>query len=415
MSIEELHTIFLNSDGICTDTRKLKAGELFFALSGPSFNGNAFALDALESGAKYAIVDDENYSLDKRCLLVKNVLKCLQALATFHRKYWGKKIIGLTGSNGKTTTKELLHTVLSAKYNALSTIGNLNNHIGVPLTLLRLKAEHELAIVEMGANHQFEIAELCTIAQPNYGLITNIGKAHLEGFGTQEIIAKSKRELFDFVEKENGLCFVNATDTFLNTNDYSTVKFFNEGYTITPGFFCQIKKDGKTYSTKLVGNVNAPNVDAAIVIGQHFNIEQASIQKAIEIYSPSNNRSEKRDTAKNELILDAYNANPSSMTAAVKDFAAIDHPNKIAILGTMAELGSYTNEEHNNLVALCQSLKVDAVFIGIGYKEVSVDKKYFYTSTDDARLQELCGEFTNHLILLKGSRSQGLEKLVPLL
>lgn len=415
MSIQELHTLFLNADGICTDTRKLKSGEIFFALSGPSFNGNSFAAFALEQGAQFTIVDDASYVLDNRCILVGNALKCLQELASYHRNYWGKKIIGLTGSNGKTTTKELLHNVLSTKYNVLSTIGNLNNHIGVPLTLLRLKDEHELGIIEMGANHQYEIEELSKIAQPNFGLITNIGKAHLEGFGTQDIIAKSKRELFDFVETNEDVCFVNASDSFLNTNDYKTSILFNKDYTVTPGFYCSIEKNGVVFKTNLVGNVNAPNVDAAIVVGEYFGVDVQNIKKAIESYVPSNNRSEKRDTSRNELILDAYNANPSSMTAAVKDFSAIDHPHKLAILGTMAELGTYTKEEHEKLLELCQSLHVQAKFIGVGYAELNLDYSSHFSSTDDIHLQDLCKGLDGYLILLKGSRSQGLEKLVPLL
>lgn len=414
MTIEELHKLFLNCSTASTDSRNDCTGSMFFALSGPNFNGNTFAKVAIEKGAKYAIIDDVNYKTSSAYILVDNCLKTLQKLAAFHREYWGKKILALTGSNGKTTTKELCHAVLSQKYNVLSTIGNLNNHIGVPLTLLRLNESYDLAIIEMGANHQYEIEDLCKITKPNYGLITNIGLAHLEGFGSQEIIAKSKRELFDAVEKNNGQSFVNFKDPFLNTGNEPNATFFNTDFEIKQGFHACMVKDGHTIQSKLVGSINAINMDAAYTIGQFFEVPTSKIKAAIENYTPSNNRSENKKGERNDVILDAYNANPSSVAAALKDFNETDKPNKLVILGTMAELGKQSESEHKKIVTLIKELNLNAIYIGDGFKALVTEEKHYNSATSDD-LMAFCKKLNKHTILIKGSRSQALEKLFPLL
>jgi UDP-N-acetylmuramoyl-tripeptide--D-alanyl-D-alanine ligase len=415
MNIQELHTLFTNTTGVCTDTRALKRGCLFFALSGPNFNGNKFAKTAIENGAAYAIIDNAEYKESDQYIVVNNCLSTLQILANFHRKNWGKNVFGLTGSNGKTTTKELLHAVLSVHYKVLSTKGNLNNHIGVPLTLLSITDSHDMAIIEMGANHEFEIESLSAIAEPNFGLITNIGKAHLEGFGSQEIIAKSKQELFAYVEKHNGHCFVNHQDIFLKLSPPKDHTLFNTTYGVFDSFYCSIIKDQKHYKSNLVGNVNAPNIDAAVTVGKYFGISEQHIQEAIHNYRPNNNRSQKLSTEKNELILDAYNANPSSLSAALNDFSKINKDNKLAILGTMAELGDYSAAEHQAIVDLCAKLNIRAIFIGDGYKNITSQDINLFPSSEDETLHNYCKSLTGKLILLKGSRSQKLESLLDFL
>lgn len=415
MDIQELHSFFKNTSGVCTDTRELKKDALFFALSGPNFNGNKFAQQAIEKGASFAVIDDPDYKLSDQYILVNDSLTALQELANYHRLAWGKNVFGLTGSNGKTTTKELLHAVLSENYKVLSTKGNLNNHIGVPLTLLSIADYHDMAIIEMGANHEYEIEALSAIAEPNFGLITNIGKAHLEGFGSQEIIAKSKQELFAFVAKNSGHCFVNEQDPFLMQNPPRDNTKFNTNYGTFESFYCSIIKDQKHYKSNLVGNVNAPNIDAAVTVGKFFGISEPSIQNAIASYQPSNNRSQKLSSTKNELILDAYNANPSSMSAALNDFARINKDNKLAILGTMAELGEFSKAEHETIVQLCAELDIPAIFIGDGYQALNLRQDQFFTSSTDALLHESCSKLSGKLILLKGSRSQKLESLIDLL
>jgi UDP-N-acetylmuramoyl-tripeptide--D-alanyl-D-alanine ligase len=415
MTIQELHNLFKNTSGVCTDTRKLTSDCLFFALSGSNFNGNKFAKTAIENGAAYAVIDDASFKISDQYILVNNALETLQLLANYHRKDWGKKIFALTGSNGKTTTKELLHAVLSENYNVLSTEGNFNNHIGVPLTLLKITDEHDMAIIEMGANHEFEIEQLSRIAEPDYALITNIGKAHLEGFGSQDVIAKSKQELFDFVSKNGGHCFVNHQDTYLQLSPPKDHSLFNTTHGVFDSFYCSIIKDQNHYKSNLVGNVNAPNLDAAITVGKYFGISEQNIQTAISNYQPSNNRSQKLTTTKNELILDAYNANPSSMQAAITDFSNVHKGNKLAILGTMAELGEHSEEEHLAIINLCKTMKLDVVFIGEGYKSYSKDLQNYYPSATDSNLLDYCKSLEGKLILLKGSRSQKLESLLDFL
>lgn len=417
--IKQIHTLFLNSKGVNTDTRTIQEGELFFALKGENFNGNKYALQAIENGAAYAIVDDPSLkNKSKQLILVENVLLSLQHLANYHRKYWGKEIIGITGSNGKTTSKELCAAVLTKKYNLHYTAGNFNNHIGVPLTLLKLKPEHELAIIEMGANHCKEIAELCTIAEPTHGLITNIGKAHLEGFGSEDNIEKTKRELFDWVREHNGkAAFVNSKDKRLNHEPLPKEKvYFNDNFSvINNSNFCVIEKKGTQYSSHLVGKINASNIDAAIVIGEYFGVSKTDIKSAIENYVPSNNRSQLIKTERNTIILDAYNANPSSMKIAIEDFAnqTSDYSN-LALIGEMKELGSESENYHKEIIELCKNLKLEAVFIGEFYQNL-VNAECHYISQESEDLRIKLKDLKQKHILIKGSRSNKLENLVDLL
>jgi UDP-N-acetylmuramoyl-tripeptide--D-alanyl-D-alanine ligase len=426
-SIATLHTLFLNCSSVSTDTRKIEKNCLFIALKGANFDANTFSKEALEKGAKYVIIDNSDFYINERTLLVKDTLIALQELAKFHRKYLGLPIIGLTGSNGKTTTKELIHAVLSKKYNTLATIGNLNNHIGVPLTLLRFTKDTEIGIVEMGANHQNEIAFLCEIAQPDYGYITNFGKAHLEGFGGVEGVIKGKSEMYTYIKNNNKLVFLNADDSIQKekTSNLTTYRFsINESEAdviiskIIANPMVQISFNNETIYSHLIGTYNANNINAAITIGRYFKISDKLIKEAIENYIPENNRSQLIEKNGNKIILDAYNANPSSMSAAITNFIQLDNNSKTAILGDMYELGQESLLEHKKIIALLVSEnKITTYFIG----------KYFYTNkVNYSHLKffenfEIFSEFlknnlpTNSLILIKGSRGMALEKTLEII
>src|SRR5699024_3489333 len=363
MTTSALHQAFLNSDSLSTDTRTLLPGAMFFALSGGNFNANLFVDKALEKGASYVVMDDPNLydKTNKRMLFVKNTLKALQDLATYHRQYLGLPIIALTGSNGKTTTKNLINNVLSVKFNVLATKGNLNNHIGVPLTLLSMTEEHDLGLVEMGANHPGEIDLLCQIAQPNYGYITNFGKAHLEGFGSLKGVVQAKTELYRYLASVGGYLFVNKSDAKqleLSKNQKRILFDSSESgagncklLTAQPKLEFLYKSE--TISTNLVGAYNFINCIAAIEIGAYFGVSKDGIVKAISTYTPDNNRSEVMKTERNLLLLDAYNANPTSMRTAIKSFIAdTSHPNKALILGDMLELGEFWVIEQRDIIDL---------------------------------------------------------------
>ena len=372
MNIEQLHKLYLSSNNVCTDTRNINKDCMFFALKGDNFNGNVFAKLALENGAKYAIIDEVAYNADDRYILVNDVLSTLQALAKYHRQYLGIKIIALTGSNGKTTSKELINVVLSKKFNVVATKGNLNNHIGVPLTLLSMDNTTEIGIVEMGANHKKEIDFLCGIARPDYGYITNFGKAHLEGFGGIEGVIEGKSELYYYLKTNNKLVFVNNEDAKQVSllEDYNKTYSFgnshNNDVTINlkdANPFVISKFKNKIIESKLIGNYNFTNICAAISIGHYFDIETASIKDAIESYIPSNNRSQIIIKASNKIILDAYNANPSSMKAALDNLAQLKDSNKIAILGDMFELGNDAEKEHQFIADYAASLNFDELLL----------------------------------------------------
>lgn len=422
----ELHERFVTCTGTSTDTRTISKDCMFFALKGPNFNANAFAAEALEKGAKYAVVDEAPEVMDARYLLVPDVLQALQQLATHHRRKFDIPVIGITGSNGKTTTKELVHAVLSADRATLATSGNLNNHIGVPLTLLRLTAEHRIAIIEMGANKVGDIAELTAIAEPTHGLITNIGKAHLEGFGSYEGVIIAKTEMYDFLDRHKGSVFVNADDPLLMEKS-AGVRRVTYGSTGDPDLLgcvqpsndaflrCSFDHRDDTWcmDTRLIGAYNLPNVLAAACIGLHFKVDPERIVDAIDGYEPSNNRSQFSDTGRNHLVLDAYNANPSSMQVALENFAAMptNRP-KLAVLGGMKELGADSRAEHTAVVDTVQRLGVDAMFVGPEFMEL---ESMGITTYPDAKaaLEGLKQKpLTGYLILVKGSRGTKLETLV---
>jgi UDP-N-acetylmuramoyl-tripeptide--D-alanyl-D-alanine ligase len=434
-SIELIYEKHLQFPTVATDTRTVKAGSIFFALKGANFNGNEFAAQALASGAAYAVVDQIEFAINEQYLLVDDVLKALQALANHHRKQLNIPFLGITGSNGKTTSKELINAVLAKKFQTLATFGNLNNHIGVPLTLLGINASHQFAIIEMGANHQKEIAELCEIAAPTYGLICNIGKAHLEGMGGFEGVKKTKKELYDYIESTSGTVFVNADDAItmeLSAALNNKIYFGSNSESLLSGSIQSLapmlcvaitfKKSAQTHivQTQLVGDYNLANILAAAGIGEYFKVPEQEIVAAIAGYTPTNNRSQIMQTANNELIMDAYNANPSSMFAAVNNFQQLPAPNKYLILGDMFELGEESIAEHQAIVSLVAALKFEKViFVGKDFYQAAAENKIasfqFFESTANASDYLLENSISAHTILIKGSRGMKLESLLPLL
>ncbi len=428
ITIEELHHHFLQCTGACTDTRNITHGSMFFALKGPNFNANSFAAEALEKGSSFAVVDDPSVVKGDRFLLVENVLTALQELARHHRRQFNIPVIGITGSNGKTTTKELIYVVLSSDRETLATSGNLNNHIGVPLTLLRLNKDHQIAIIEMGANKPGDIKELAEIAEPTYGLITNIGKAHLEGFGGIDGVIRTKTELYNDIRDRNGTLFVNSDDPLLMEKSEGIKRITYgtgdraewRGTTETAGAFLSFSwehdaKRSNRIITQLIGNYNLMNALAAVCIGSHFKVPEAAIENAIASYSPGNNRSQFTDTGRNQLIMDAYNANPSSMKVALENFAAMSTDRKkLAILGDMLELGDAAENEHRSVVELARSLSIEAYFIGPIFNAIIGSEK------SDRDVKEALSRLRNEavkdrLILIKGSRGIKLETLVEML
>ncbi len=426
-TINTLHSLFLKYPVVSTDTRKIAPNSIFFALRGENFDANTFTKEALEKGAKYVVIDNKDYFIDERTLLVENSLVALQELAKFHRLYLGLPIIALTGSNGKTTTKELIHSVLSKKYNTLATIGNLNNHIGVPLTLLRFTKDTEIGIVEMGANHQKEIEFLCKIAQPDYGYITNFGKAHLEGFGGVEGVIKGKSEMYDYLKNNNKLIFVNLDDTIQNQKTENLKRFrFTvnasqadvkiTGVEANP--MVKIAYNNLTINSQLIGIYNANNINAAITIGNYFKVSDELIKEAIENYIPENNRSQLILKNGNEIILDAYNANPSSMAAAITNLIQLEKKNKIAILGDMFELGNESLLEHKKIIALLENeTSISTYFIGKDFFKNQIHNTHmsFFEDFESFSVFLKTNLPNNNLLLIKGSRGMALEKTLDLI
>ncbi|MDX5327143.1 MAG: UDP-N-acetylmuramoyl-tripeptide--D-alanyl-D-alanine ligase [Bacteroidota bacterium] len=422
--IAQLHTRFLESSGISTDSRSITEGSIFFALKGDQFDGNRFVGETIEKGALLAVISDPMQEIPGKTVLVEDTLKTLQDLARYHREQLSIPVIGLTGSNGKTTTKELLSQVLKEKFHVLFTQGNLNNHIGVPLTLLSITPKHEIAVIEMGANHQGEIAELCGICQPDMGLITNFGKAHLEGFGGIEGVKKGKSELYDHLRKRKGRVFVNSDDPDMldRTQNMDRTTYGTQGtpdlrYSVIEGERAGIEWEGHQAISKLTGTYNCTNMAAAVAIGRYFEIPSEKIVHALESYAPSNARSEVRETGKNVLILDAYNANPSSVEVSLKNLERISHPRKVAILGDMFELGSHSAEEHQHMVDLLRTMDlIDVVLIGQAYTSTEHPASFRVFASTDMALEELQKHpIKNCLILLKGSRGMKLERLLDTL
>lgn len=423
-TIANLHSLFLECSSVSTDTRKIEKDFLFVALKGDNFDANTFAKEALEKGAKYVVIDNPTYLIDNRTLLVKDSLVALQELAKYHRTFLGLPIIALTGSNGKTTTKELIYAVLSKKYNTLATIGNLNNHIGVPLTLLRFTKETEIGIVEMGANHQKEIEFLCQIAQPDYGYITNFGKAHLEGFGGVEGVIKGKSEMYDYLRGNNKMVFVNVDDSIQNEKT-ATVKRFSFAVNmpksdvkitaVEANPMVKITYNNLLINSQLIGIYNANNINAAITIGKYFKVSDEQIKEAIENYIPENNRSQLIQKGDNEIILDAYNANPSSMTAAITNFIQLEKENKIAILGDMFELGKESLSEHKKVVELLENQKsIQTYFIGKDFYSNRINSNHLHFFEDFNSFSKFIevNKPINNLLIIKGSRGMALERIL---
>ena len=423
MNIDTIYTLFLKNPVVTTDSRNCPEGSLFFALKGDSFNGNLFARDAIQKGCSYAFVDEKEFADDKNIFYVPNSLETLQQLARKHRETLGTPIIGITGSNGKTTTKELISSVLQQKYRVLYTQGNLNNHIGVPLTLLKLTKEDELAVIEMGANHQGEIKELVNIALPDYGLITNIGKAHLEGFGSFEGVIKTKGELYDFLREHHKKVFINDDNEILRSISAGLDKItygssdacYIKGEIASSEPFLSVNWNKHTIHTNLIGGYNFENVLAAIAIGTYFGISDDKIVKALEIYTPQNNRSQFKETGKNKLIIDAYNANPTSMKAALSNFLQMSFPNKIVILGDMKELGEQSEEEHRAIVKLLSESSLKKAFlIGSCFKQTN-SSFHTYNDVDEFLVWLQQNPIQDAMILIKGSNSMRLMKVVDFL
>lgn len=425
MTIPELHSLFLESAGICTDTRKLEPNQLYIALSGDNFNGNTFASQAIQKGALKAIIDQKEHK-GPHTILVKNTLQTLQELASYHRKYLDLPIIALTGSNGKTTTKELMYAVLSKQFTTYATPGNFNNHIGVPLTLLAMNKQTEIGIVEMGANHKKEIAALCAIAQPNYGLITNFGKAHLEGFGGIDGVIKGKSELYQYLEQTNGTAFVNDLDPIQmekskGIEDRKTFVSAQSDFPVTlkesrPSL--KIEFANTTITSQLVGTYNFTNIAAAVAIGSYFKLSPQLIKKGIAHYLPENNRSQLIRKDGYSVILDAYNANPTSMAAALHNLKSQKTTTTIAFIGDMFEVGATALQEHQDILKLAQDLGIHQV--------VAIGPNFGQSKPQNAH-QKVYGNYeafakaypvnipTNSLVLIKGSRGMKMERILELL
>ena len=427
MSIIDLYDLFIHNPQITTDSRNCPKGSIFFALKGDKFDGNQYAGKALASGCVYAVIDSPDYYIGERTILVDNVLKTLQQLAHHHRKVLGLPIIGITGTNGKTTTKELLAAVLSTKFNLLYTEGNFNNHIGVPLTLLRLTHDHEMAVIEMGASHPGDIKELVDIVHPNYGIITNVGRAHLEGFGSFEGVIRTKGELYDYIRRSKGKIFIKKENEYLQSiaKGIEQITYgngddaFASGQVVScdPFLVFNWKQQGKlhTVETHMIGSYNLDNVLAAVAVGRFFKIPAERISRAIAAYEPTNNRSQFKKTDNNELIIDAYNANPSSMKVALDNFITMPVQPKAIILGDMRELGPTSDELHAEVVEQIKKGQFDKVFL-CGEHFSKVGKEFSPFATTEAMVEELRKQpLKGYHILIKGSHSMGLEKLADIL
>lgn len=414
MTIAALYNLYKEYFLVDTDTRKIRKNTIFFALKGGNFNGNKFAEEALKKGALYSVVDEKEYASHKNIILVDNVLETLQKLANYHRKQLNIPIIALTGSNGKTTTKELINAVLSKKYVTTATKGNLNNHIGVPLTLLSMTPKTEIGIVEMGANHHKEIALLSSIAEPDFGYITNFGKAHLEGFGSLEGVVKAKSELYDFLREHQKIAFVNPLDTVQleKTEKINSVLFDDSIEFVEVNPNVKLKYLSNTIQSNLIGKYNFNNIAAAITIGKYFKILPDTIKTAIEGYNSTNNRSQVVKTEKNQIILDAYNANPTSMAVALENFSLVSTQHKTVVLGDMFELGETSAYEHQQVIKLLEKYNFDEVFL-VGENFYKTTSNFFRFKTFEDLLEGfMSSNIEESVILIKGSRGMALERLL---
>lgn len=422
--IEELYTKYLQHPRVQTDTRKLKPGDIYFALKGENFDGNTFTASALEQGAVYAVIDDAKYQLDDRTILVENVLDTLQQLAAHHRSQFDIPFIAVTGSNGKTTTKELLTTTLRSRYKTYATEGNLNNHIGVPLTLLKIGRDAEMAIIEMGANHQKEIEGYCRIARPTHGLINNCGKAHLEGFGGEDGVRKGKGELYDYIREHQGTIFINTDLSYLSdmaagidkqiSYGMSNAHYIGRIYASDPLLQVAIlnARNECLINTQLVGEYNFANVMAAVAVGKTFGLSIDTIKQAIEKYVPDNSRSQLIAMGDNTIIMDAYNANPSSMQVAIQNFAHTHYPKKVIILGAMMELGENSIAEHQQVISLLQQFQWNEVVLVGGDFRYTKHPFVFFDDAIAAGKWFAQSSFTDTAFLIKGSRSFAMERVL---
>ena len=434
MDIKSLYNIFVQHPAICTDTRRISNNAIYFSLKGDNFDGNAFAAEALEKGCAYAVIDDPDRKTGDKYILVNDALDTLQNLALYHRKQLNLPVLGITGTNGKTTTKELIYRILSKKYYTVATSGNLNNHIGVPLTILSLTKKTEVAVVEMGANHKGEIALLCEIAQPDLGLITNIGKAHLEGFDGIEGVVRAKNELYDYIISTDGLLFVNDECELLTLLSMKGNRMFygnsldsevsgsiqsNDPFLNLEVIFKKNKKQKSSVEiqTKLFGKYNFENILAAIAVGAHFQVPYEDIKDAIEAYEPQNNRSQILKTEHNTLVLDAYNANPASMEQAIISFAEIQNDNKLLILGDMYELGDQSENEHRNIFKLLKKYNLqNIILVGPAFSSIVQESNYLcFLQVEDVINWIKENPVNSFIILIKGSRLNRMEALFPVL
>ena len=426
MQIEQLYSIYQQYPSVQTDTRKLKTGDIFFALKGGNFNGNQFAKQAIETGAAYAVIDEKEFEISGKTILVDDVLTSLQQLAKHHRQQFTIPFIAITGSNGKTTTKELIHAVLSTTYKTYTTEGNLNNHIGVPLTILKIKSDAEMAVIEMGANHLGEIASYCSFTLPTHGIITNIGKAHLEGFGNLEGVKKAKGELFDFLRGEpHAFAFVMWDYEYLREMSKGISGIIKYGTEADEHITGQVKRsepyleieitqglDDPFIQTHLVGDYNLPNILAAVTVSKTFKVPEEKIKSAIENYEPTNSRSQLLEKSSNKIILDAYNANPSSMKLAVENFAKLHTSDKVLILGAMAELGEESLNEHRAIVDLIKQNNWKCVAL-VGGDFLKIDHPFLkFENALQAKEWFLQQNFEDTHLLIKGSRSMQMEKVI---
>lgn len=427
MDIAKIHALFLECQSVSIDTRKIQPNSFFVAIKGENFDANTFAKEALEKGASYVLIDNKDYYINDRTILVENSLTTLQLLAQYHRNYLKLPIVALTGSNGKTTTKELIHAVLSTKFKTKATVGNLNNHIGVPLTLLSFTSETEIGIVEMGANHKKEIEFLCELAQPDYGYVTNFGKAHLEGFGGVLGVIEGKSEMYNYLDKAAKLAFVNLEDS-VQVEKTKLLKHYTFGINkseadvvvseVKANPFVCIEYAGFNIQTHLIGLYNANNINAAIAIGNYFEVPKDDIKKALEGYVPENNRSQLILKGTNKIILDAYNANPSSMAVAIENFKQLTDLNKIAVLGDMFELGEESLKEHALIVSLLSNQdEIICHFVGADFFANSLNRAniYFHASYNDLASYFKLNPITNSTILIKGSRGMALERILEVM
>jgi UDP-N-acetylmuramoyl-tripeptide--D-alanyl-D-alanine ligase len=429
---QEVYQAFLKANGVSTDTRKIDQDCIFFALRGENFDANTFAAEALSKGAAFVVIDREEFFINEKTLLVEDVLDCLQQVARIHRENFIQPVIGLTGSNGKTTTKELIRAILSQKYIVLATEGNLNNHIGVPLTLLKLKKEHEIAVIEMGANHQKEIEFLSSLSQPDYGLITSIGKAHLEGFGGFEGVIKAKSELYQFIGQKNGQLVINGDDELLlglgealkktsyGTKNKADLFALDCEWQPWVGFSYQWKEEKRTkkFYTHLTGRYNLDNVLSAVCFGKIFGIEDEKIIEALEKYAPDNNRSQWINKGRHSILMDAYNANPSSMMAALENFVSLDSNEKTVFLGDMFELGTASAKEHENIVRwLSLQKNVNCYYCGERFMECRQygnQNSHFFDNTESCLQTVNALNIASGKVLIKGSRGMKMERCLTL-